>query len=815
MRILIVEDDKYIAEALAATLTDQHFTVDIVTDGQTGWEQAQIFDYDLILLDVMLPKLDGLTLCRKLRSIKENTPILLLTARDRSEDKVKGLDAGADDYLVKPVDFQELSARIRALLRRGSESLGPIVTWGDLSLNPSTCEVNYAGNLLNLTPKEYGILKLFMHNSQRVFSCRAILDKLWSFEDMPTEDTVRAHIKGLRQKLKAAGAPKDFIETVYGLGYRLNAQSEPGEFDKNSAIRLEEKKDKLAAKNGKKKRVKESSKNGVKNPDLVDNSSRCNNCQLSESPISNSAITNSAITNSPITNSPVESLQGAMAKIWDRFQGGLSDRLTVLDLAVAEVEKGEIQKELREQAQQEAHKLAGSLGTFGLASGSKIAREIELLFEAEISINQEQIFHLSELIEALKFELDKKKETENFATIQEFLTNDLTSASSVEFVSHEGKDGLMHGVRPTLASSVVGAQSISERKDEGLVRVAHPTVPSASAVGAESMSEGKDGGLVRGAHPTLASASGVAVRRAPKEGDKGFVGGTESLALASGVGARCAPYKGDEGDEESALLLIVSDDALLKQGLVAEAKKWGMRVQVASEISAVLRGLGSVDRSDFDIYPKVVLLDLDIDESYPHLLTELARQIPSILIVVLTDRSDLDFRVKVANLGVGVCLQKPVTSDRAMEVIGDLLQQTDAQPTVMIVDDDREILEALQILLEAKGITTFVLNDERQFWETLENTAPDLLVLDVEMPHFNGIELCRVLRNDPRWSRLPVLFLTAHTHAVIRHQVFVAGADDYLNKPFIPSELVTRIFNRINRSQAFIDRVEPQKVIIR
>ncbi|NET13597.1 MAG: response regulator transcription factor, partial [Okeania sp. SIO1H6] len=195
MKILVVEDDQFIAETLADALTEQLFVVDIATDGQVGWEQAQAYDYDLILLDVMLPKLDGITLCQKLRYINQNIPILLLTARNNNQDKVKGLNAGADDYVVKPFNLEELLARIRALLRRGNESASPIKKWGNLCLNPENCEVTYNNKQLNLTPKEYEILNLFMHNNQRVFSCSAILDKVWSFEDTPTEDTVRAHIK--------------------------------------------------------------------------------------------------------------------------------------------------------------------------------------------------------------------------------------------------------------------------------------------------------------------------------------------------------------------------------------------------------------------------------------------------------------------------------------------------------------------------------------------------------------------------------------------------------------------------------------------
>ncbi len=225
MRILLVEDDERIADALAEDLSDQNHVVEVAQDGQAGWEFAEAYDFDLMLLDVMLPRLNGIQLCQKLRASGYSTPILMLTARDTVADRVVGLDAGADDYVVKPFHLPELSARIRALMRRGESTLPPILIWGDLHLNPSTCEVTYKAQELSLSPKEYGLLEFFLRHQRRVFSRGQLLEQLWGFEDMPEEATVKAHIRGLRKKLKQAGAP-DLIETVYGLGYRL--QESPG-----------------------------------------------------------------------------------------------------------------------------------------------------------------------------------------------------------------------------------------------------------------------------------------------------------------------------------------------------------------------------------------------------------------------------------------------------------------------------------------------------------------------------------------------------------------------------------------------------------
>lgn len=221
MKILIVEDDERLTEVLAEDLSDQNYAVEIADNGVLGLELAATYHYDLILLDIMLPQLDGITLCKRLRSQENTTPVLMLTARDTTTDKVVGLDAGADDYLVKPFELQELAARTRALLRRNQGNVSFKLTWGDLTLDPNCCEVTYKDVSLSLTPKEYRLLEMFLRNGRRVFTRTQILDHLWAFESCPEEDTVRAHIKGLRQKLKLAGAPPDFIETVYGLGYRL------------------------------------------------------------------------------------------------------------------------------------------------------------------------------------------------------------------------------------------------------------------------------------------------------------------------------------------------------------------------------------------------------------------------------------------------------------------------------------------------------------------------------------------------------------------------------------------------------------------
>lgn len=221
MRILLVEDDRRIAKPLAEDLRHQHHVVDIETDGLAGWEAAQSAVYDLILLDVMLPQIDGINLCKRLRDAGSQALILMVTARDTTSDKIIGLDAGADDYLVKPFDLEELAARIRALARRSPETKPPILIHGRLQLDPSTRTVTYAELPLSLTPREYMILECFLRSPNQVLTRSDLLDKLWEFDKSSGEETIKTHILNLRRKLKTAGSPENFIETVYGLGYRL------------------------------------------------------------------------------------------------------------------------------------------------------------------------------------------------------------------------------------------------------------------------------------------------------------------------------------------------------------------------------------------------------------------------------------------------------------------------------------------------------------------------------------------------------------------------------------------------------------------
>ncbi|WP_404789829.1 response regulator [Altericista sp. CCNU0014] len=623
MKILLVEDDEHTTALISNALTAHHYLVNATKSGQTALALTETYNYDLILLDVIVPDLDGVSLCRQLRSQGAQMPILMLTGNGSSGDRVAGLEAGADDYVVKPFDLSELVARIRALLRRRQTPLQTILTWENLQLDLSTCEIAYGGVPLHLTPKEYGLLELFLRNPRRIFNRSALLDNVWKANEFPGERAVTTQIKGLRQKLKTAGMTVDLLETVYGLGYRL--RPEPLErLDHRTAAEA----DVLQAHTEKE-------------------------------------------------------IEAAIEKIWQKLQSSLKDTFELFDRASAEAASAHpgsvgIDPDLRRQAILEAHRLAGNLGSFGLPQGSELARQIEQLLRAKESLSPNDAGQLSEWVEALK-----------------------------------------HAVtQPRNAFKTPKKQLASPKKS-------HPTNP---------------------------------VTR----------------------------------------LLVVDDDVAIAQQIQAAARSAGFEVAAATNLVQARQAFA---RASFD----GVLLDLtfpDTAETGLTFLEELTHQIPNVPVVVLTGRDRLTDRVEVARLGGRAFVQKPILPHKLLETMAQVLAQSrEAGHNVLIVDDDLQLLETLKMLLQPWGLQVTTLDDSQQFWKMLETAAPDLLILDVEMPHFNGIDLCQAVRNDPYWGEIPVLFLTAHRDAETIQRVFMAGADDYVSKPIMAPELLARVLNRLERRQ--------------
>ncbi|MEH1872147.1 response regulator [Nostoc sp.] len=348
MKILVVEDDEANAEILARILCNQNYTVEVAKDGEVAWELIIVYDYDLLLIDITLPHLDGISLCRRIRTQSYKMPILMVTGRGSGHDQAIGLDAGADAYMVKPLDHEVLIAGIRALLRRKGTAFQSVLEWGSLRFDLASREVTYAGQPLCLSPKEFSILEFFLRNGRRVFTYSVILDQLWAYEETPGEDAVRTHIKGLRQKFRRVGAPTDLIETVYGLGYRLKP---------------------LEA--------------------IAD------------------SISTDKFTSYQATQPIQQQTLSALSKVWDRFKTGVDEQVKILEQASAALMQQMLSPDIQQQASQEAHTLSGSLATFGLPEGSRIAEKIEQLLRVNESLKSDQTLCLYELVTALRQEIDR------------------------------------------------------------------------------------------------------------------------------------------------------------------------------------------------------------------------------------------------------------------------------------------------------------------------------------------------------------------------------------------------------------------------
>lgn len=223
MRILVVEDEQSIANFICQGLEEAGHAVDLARDGREGLQYARIADYDLLLLDIMLPKLDGLELLRELRREGDKTPTLMLTARDTVDDRVAGLDAGADDYLVKPFAFPELLARIRALLRRPPLQTGTVLQVADLEMDTSTRLVRRGEREIELTPREYAVLEYLLRHPNQVLTRTQIGEHVWNFDFYHESNVIDVYVGYLRRKIEQEGE-SPLIHTVRGVGYRMAAE---------------------------------------------------------------------------------------------------------------------------------------------------------------------------------------------------------------------------------------------------------------------------------------------------------------------------------------------------------------------------------------------------------------------------------------------------------------------------------------------------------------------------------------------------------------------------------------------------------------
>jgi DNA-binding response OmpR family regulator len=674
VKILVVEDDVLVAQALKMTLSDCKYTVEVAHDGQAGLDFIEAFDYDLLLLDALLPKLDGISLCRYVRSRGYMMPILLLTSKDSKHDRAIGLDAGADDYVVKPFEPEELSARIRALLRRGNDRVQPVLTWEQLTLDPRNYEVTYQDRLLNLTPKEYALLELFLRYNRRLFSCGAILQHLWTYEDAPSEEAVRTHIKGLRHKLKAAGAPGDFIETVYGIGYRLKGDAST---DTTTA------------------RVR---------PRSTDS----NDLQ--------------AITPEPTPSHhqppTLDSLQ-FLTEIWNRHLAQTIERVDTIERVIIALANGSVTPEIFTEAGNSAHTLAGTLGTFGLPLGSQVAKQIELLLKENPELTPAQVSQIQAGIAQLRQEIASKSPSQN----------------SVKMMTPQPPSPWLLAIstEPDLASALKSATSNFE--------------------------------IV-----TTTELTPDRLDRSPS---------------AIILDLDCFPHI---ADGLSALSELERDYPQLPVLVLSQPDNWHSNFAPERDLPTYRQRRGSVTISPL---PPLDGMNSRIDSRWVGDAT-----------ANITSRGvqQLHQRVEVARRGGRLFLSKPMPARQILAAVDRVLAQARAtQARVTIVDDDLLLLEGVKALLSVRGMTVTTLSEPCRFWETLEASDPDLLILDLDLPTYNGIELCRAVRTDPQWATLPILFLTAHTASLAIDRVFAAGADDFVTKPASDSTLVTRIVNRLER----------------
>jgi DNA-binding response OmpR family regulator len=222
MRILIVEDEHKIAQSIKKGLEQEAYAADIAFTGTDGFDLASTEDYDLIILDLMLPGLNGMEICRRLRTQRIHTPILMLTAKGQLEDKVSGLNTGADDYLTKPFAFEELLARVRALVRRPPQTLGVVLTFAELSFNPVSYEITRSGKPIQLSSKEYALLEYLLRHSNQILTKEQIIAHVWDYDADILPNTVEVYIGYLRNKIdKPFPNLPPLIQTVRGFGYKL------------------------------------------------------------------------------------------------------------------------------------------------------------------------------------------------------------------------------------------------------------------------------------------------------------------------------------------------------------------------------------------------------------------------------------------------------------------------------------------------------------------------------------------------------------------------------------------------------------------
>jgi DNA-binding response OmpR family regulator/HPt (histidine-containing phosphotransfer) domain-containing protein len=429
-----------------------------------------------------------------------------------------------------------------------------------------------------------------------------------------------------------------------------------------------------------------------------------------------------------------------VAKMREEFKNSLREEIKLFEEAIALLANGTLDNTLCQKAKAEAHRLIGSLGSLGLPEGSKVARQIEQLLQDQTGADRSVALQIKELVDLLwQIVLWGQGNAET------------RGRSDAGTRGHGGQGG--HGDAGTRGQGGHGDAGNLEQTFSASPRL-------------------------------IVSASSEASPRL--------------IVPASSEASPCLPLWASSCLISPPRLLVIDDDTVLIERLKTEAVVWGLQVEVVTKLTAA-REVIAVNP------PDIILLDLtfpNTTENALTLLAELTNQKPEIPIVVFTAQNQLSLRLEVVRLGGHTFLHKPILPDRVLQAVTKVLNQTCiVEAKVMAVDDDPCILNVLSVLLSPWGFQVTTLENSQRFWEVLETSEPNLLILDVNMPDFSGIDLCRVVRNDSRWGEIPILFLSAHTDIETVSRVFAVGADDYVRKPIVESELVSRVLNRLQRVQ--------------
>lgn len=621
MKILLVDDDPRFTEVAKTLLAEKKYEIDILHSAENILESIENNQYDLLILDVILPKTDGITVCKTIRKEHQELPILLLTALQGKNDKLKAFEAGADDYLVKPFDWDELLARIRALLRRKEADQISTLEWRNLKLVRERKQTIYGDKILDLTRTEYQILEVFLTNPSKLFSLNDLISKLWDSDLIPTDSTIRSHIKGLRRKLTTIGVESDFITTVYGMGYRL----------KEKDILTESEKD---------KKIDENNHNsGFISPQK----SAKNTSILKET--------------TEDKTEKKELMSEALWKIWQEYKESVFEDITLLHTYNKNLDLS-VNKEV---IIRKAHSLVGFLGSLGFLEVSYVCKNIENLLRNNETIDKEL-----EKLEAFYH--------------------------SLEEVNLDSSQNLL-----------------------------------------PEISTGK----------------------------------------------------------KKILLIDFSSDFV--DNFINFGTFWDLEIDLVDNFN---EGLEKLKKVKFDAIVLDIFLLKNLQERKNYLL-ELNKFTYETPLFIVTEESSLKSRGELSKYHLSGFLSKDLSPVKVIKLISNNLKQPEYK-IVLALDDDLKFLNILKSQIIDKNIKIITLNNPLQIWEFIENIYPDLIILDLQMPEINGIEICKVIRNDLRWRKIPIIFLTAYFDDDIIDQIIAVGANDFIPKSKLELELNHRIINHLN-----------------